>query len=154
MVMLGYSLVSATIPNLKSFIMSFDTALMMDVSHKLGSTSVPTTAPSNQEQASNRTGSASAERAPRLSDVDPREGFIRKLRPEKLKHTANIHHDARWSMSGGDISLGSLATSTSQDRIIRRDIHWDVEHSLENDNEQPQVNANSMSESSKCATEV
>ena len=34
-IQLGYALLSATIPNLKSFIMSFDTAMMMDISYKL-----------------------------------------------------------------------------------------------------------------------
>jgi hypothetical protein len=35
LVELGYSLLSATVPNLKSFIMSFDTAMMMDFTYEL-----------------------------------------------------------------------------------------------------------------------
>ena len=126
-VWLGYSLISATIPNLKSFIMSFDTSLMMDVSHKLAA-SRGTSGPSEQSS-SVQPGSKATENAPRLSDVEAREEFLRRMRPDRVRHTANVEHERRWSMSAGDISLASFGAS-SQDRIIRRDIHWDVEESF------------------------
>lgn len=116
---LGYSLISATIPNLKSFIMSFNTSMMMDIGHKLHSQ------PPSHTDLSSRLGSSS-ERAPRLSDIESRETFIRGLRPEaELRHFASIQH---MEDMDEDESAGNLDRE-SQDRIIRRDIRWTVEES-------------------------
>lgn len=116
---LGYSLLSATIPNLKSFIMSFDTAMMMDIGHKLQSQ------PNSHTNLSNRLGSSS-HRPPRLSDVECRNTFISRLRPEtELGHIASIQHLQDWADDG---SLGNFERE-SQDRMIRRDIHWKIEES-------------------------
>jgi len=114
---LGYSLLSATIPNLKSFIMSFDTAMMMDISHKLQSQ------PNSHTDINNRLGSSS-DRAPRLSDVECRDTFISRLRPEtELRHIASIQHLQDWTDDG---SLGNFERE-SQDRMIRCDVQWTIE---------------------------
>jgi len=117
---LGYSLLSATIPNLKSFVMSFDTAMMMDISHKLQSQ------PNSHTELCNRLGSSS-DRAPRLSDIECRDTFISRLRPETgLRHIASIQHLQDWVDDG---SLGNFERE-SQDRMIRRDVRWTIEESL------------------------
>ena len=116
---LGYSLLSATIPNLKSFIMSFDTAMMMDIGHKLQSQ------PNSHTDLNNRLGSSS-DRAPRLSGVECRNIFISRLRPEtELEHIVSVQHLQDWTDDG---SLGNFERE-SQDRMIRRDIHWTIEES-------------------------
>ena len=117
---LGYSLLSATIPNLKSFITSFHTAMMMDVSHKIQSQ------PTSIIELSSHTASSS-ENAPRLVDFDSNTAFTSLLRPEtELRHIASIQHDEESTDDGflGDVGL------KSHDRIIRRDIHWTVEESF------------------------
>lgn len=116
---LGYSLLSATIPNLKSFVMSFDTAMMMDIGHKLRSQ------PNSHTDLCNRLGSSS-DRAPRLSDLECGDTFISQLRPETgLRHIASIQHLQDWTDDG---SLGNFERD-SQDRMIRRDVRWTIEES-------------------------
>jgi len=126
---LGYSLLSATIPNLKSFIMSFDTAMMMDVSYKLQSYALSA---NTAGQRSVRLGSSST-RAPRISDVESRDEFIGRLRPadEGLEYTSTIRHLHKWTHPQAH-SSESLPTADSQDRSIRRDVHWRVEETFAN----------------------
>lgn len=125
---LGYSLLSATIPNLKSFIISFDTAMMMDISYKLHSLAQSSTV----GQRSDRVGS-SASKPPRLSDVEARDDFIRKLRPgsEGLRYTSEIQHLKEWQTLNGDLSVTDCER-VSQDKAIRRDMQWTVEESFAN----------------------
>jgi len=95
--------------------------MMMDVSHKL---------PSQRESytdLSARIASSSSDRAPRLSDVETRENFIRRLRPEtELGHIVSVQHTED---SDENESIGNLGRE-SLDRIIRRDIQWTVVESL------------------------
>jgi hypothetical protein len=124
---LGYSLISATIPNLKSFIMSFDTAMMMSVSFKLSSTSrsqFPGGNPCDRIDCN----SSKSNKCPTLFDHDGRNEFNSKLRPESegIRYTSEIHHFDDWSLSNGDLSnAGPLRES--QEGTIRRDVHWRVE---------------------------
>ncbi|KAF2435934.1 hypothetical protein EJ08DRAFT_295621 [Tothia fuscella] len=122
---LGYSLLSATIPNLKSFIMSFDTAMMMDVSYKLNSMARSSTA----GQRSDRNGSSSS-KPPRLSDIEARDDFISRLRPasEGIRYTSEIQHSDNWEISNDDLSITDQER-VSQDRAIRCDRQWKVEES-------------------------
>jgi hypothetical protein len=124
---LGYSLISATIPNLKSFVMSFDTAMMMDVSFKLKPYSQSQSTAGNR---SDRIGSSSSKsnRLPALSDNESRVDFIGRLRPdnEGLQYTSHIHHFDDWSLSRDDIPI-RRPDRNLQEGLIRRDVHWRVE---------------------------
>ncbi|QDS70900.1 hypothetical protein FKW77_006294 [Venturia effusa] len=124
-VQLGYSLISATIPNLKSFLMMFDTAVMMDISHKLSS--VDRSATSAQDGL----GSVGA----RLSD-DYHGFHIGSLRPERFEHVAVIHHTETRSTSTckddkSDVRLSASRESQDEsDKTIRRDMQWTVEEAF------------------------
>lgn len=125
---LGYSLVSATIPNLKSFLMMFDTAVMMDISHKLSS--IDRSATTAQEGF----GSVGT-RPPRLSD-DYHGFHIGALRPERFEHVAAIHHTETRSTSTckddkSDTRLSASRESLDEgERTIRRDMQWTVEEAF------------------------
>jgi len=124
-IQLGYSLFSATIPNLKSFIMSFDTAMMMDIGYKLHSSS----AQSNTITGQARQGSAVSKPQRHSDDIHDHYLDIGSLRPERLEHFTNIQHVDTWSMSKDDISI-ARASRESQDRTIRRDMQWKVEETF------------------------
>jgi hypothetical protein len=121
---LGYALISATIPNLKSFIMSFDTAMMMDLhgyrrNTRTATTSTPKT-PSSFFWRSNP-----ASHRLQYSDVSTQEELIGRLRPEKVEHRAEAHRVGK-----GEARRESLPGSRereSQEREIRIDIGWTVE---------------------------
>ncbi|KAE9986179.1 hypothetical protein EG327_004429 [Venturia inaequalis] len=127
-VQLGYSLISATIPNLKSFLMMFDTAVMMDISHKLSSTDKSATT------AQEGFGSIGT-RPPRLSD-DYHGFHIGSLRPERFEHVAAIHHTETRSTSTCKDDKSMVRPSASRestdggDRTIRRDMQWSVEEAF------------------------
>ncbi|TLD38408.1 hypothetical protein E2P81_ATG00951 [Venturia nashicola] len=122
-VQLGYSLISATIPNLKSFLMMFDTAVMMDISHKLSS--IDRSATTAQEGF----GSIGT-RPPRLSD-DYHGFHIGSLRPERCEHVAAIHHtETRSTSTRKDDSSASRDFTDEGNRTIRRDMQWMVEEAF------------------------
>jgi hypothetical protein len=124
---MGYSLLSATIPNLKSFIMSFDTAMMMDISHKLQSSSARSNATSRQQSDRLESGPS---RLQTVSEFDIMDERVGGLRPESegLDYLTRIQHiepSDSCSISIEDISVVSPSRD-SQDKSIRRDLHWRV----------------------------
>jgi hypothetical protein len=122
---LAYSLISATIPNLKSFLMSFDTAMMMDVSHKLSSSDRSATT------AQDRFGSVRTR--PRRRSDDIHDYYIGSLRPEQFEHVADIHHTETCSTCKDDVSDARPSGSAEPqdgDRTIRRDMQWKVEEAF------------------------
>jgi len=122
---LAYSLISATIPNLKSFLMSFDTAMMMDVSHKLSSSDHSATT------AQDRFGSVGTR--PRRRSDDIHDFYIGSLRPERFEHVANIHHTKTRSTCKDDVSDAPASGSRESqdgDRTIRRNMQWTVEEAF------------------------
>jgi hypothetical protein len=124
---LGYSLLSATIPNLKSFIMSFDTAMMMSVSFKLNSYSRDHTTEASPNYRI-RSNSGKDNKFPMLSDIENANEFIGRLRPENegIRYTSNIRHSDDWSLSNDEV-LNAGPSQEWQQRSIRRDVHWRIE---------------------------
>jgi hypothetical protein len=124
---LGYSLLSVTIPNLKSFIMSFDTAMMMVVSYKLNSYTQSQAIganPSDHQDFDSSKGS----KFPTLFDIDSPNDFIGRLRPEDedLRYTGEIRHFDDWSPSNDDCPPAGPRRDVPE-RTIRRDVHWRIE---------------------------
>jgi len=112
---LFYSLVSATIPNLKSFVQSFHSGMGIDVGLY-----------SSHDQSGNRTYrlSSTKQNSGNRSQVETQSfpessnPLIGRLRPEHLKHTTTIHHSSR---------NGEDSSHNSQEMIIRRDVMWNVQ---------------------------
>jgi hypothetical protein len=107
--------------------MSFDTAMMMDVSHKLSSIdrSVTTT--------QDRFGSVGTR--PRRRSDDIHDYYIGSLRPDRVQHVAAIHHTETCSISTckddlPDVRLSGSLYSQDRDRTIRRDMQWTVEEAF------------------------
>ena len=132
-VQLGYALVSATIPNLKSFIMSFDTAMMMDL-HGYRSNSQSHQSKSRASTfgwRSKRSGASSNALSRRLqySDASTQDELIGRLRPEALEHRTDAHRV-------GDVEaeieqLPTREERESQERSIRMDLQWKVEEEFQ-----------------------
>lgn len=131
-VQVGYALVSATIPNLKSFIMSFDTAMMMDL-HGYRVQGVHTHTPTNSRTRSTfgwRSGKSSqTSRRLQYSDASTQDELIGRLRPERLEHKADAHH-----LSDAEAEIEHVPVSherESQERSIRMDMQWKVEEEFQ-----------------------
>ena len=124
-VQLGYALVSATIPNLKSFIMSFDTAMMMDLhGYRSESHSQQTKSRSTFGWRS-RHSSNQVSRRLQYSDASTQDELIGRLRPERLEHRTDAH-----CVDDIEAEIENMPTREereSQDRSIRRDLQWKVE---------------------------
>ncbi|KAF2668449.1 hypothetical protein BT63DRAFT_479856 [Microthyrium microscopicum] len=124
---LGYSLISATIPNLKSFLMSFDTAFMMDApGQKIEAFSMPaspTTETARQSQLS-----ATLTNSPTITErtYQKKPQYPIKLRPDMIDRRTSIQHFDDWSL---DVEEGSENESIGKDGRIRRDFQWSVEGS-------------------------
>ncbi|KAF2473847.1 uncharacterized protein BDR25DRAFT_256791 [Lindgomyces ingoldianus] len=160
-VTVSYSLISATIPCLKSFIKSFDTNFGMGE----GSSSGPYTYSSSNSQSHLATHShshyqpkpkrnVSAPDTIQMHSLKPRRSakfrkepestkvgedtkhHVGKLRPEKLKHLTTI----RAGRSGGGERPGSNGSTSSmagsQELIIRRDVQFDVRSDYTHGSEQ------------------
>jgi len=113
-IQLVYALVSATIPNLKSFIMSFDTAMMMDYTYQINSDSK--SGRSTFGQRSSRKAST-AMKANRNSGISTQDEFIGRLRPDldRVEHSTDIHHVDDLEAQSEDLPTES-----------GRGIHWRV----------------------------
>jgi len=119
---LAYSLISATIPNLKSFLMSFDTAWMMEVGNPLKAIPYSSSTPPEEHQLDSVHNSSYHSRG--LSDIRPdRERLA--LRPESLEHVAAVRHPASERSGSRD---GSFASANSQEHIIRCEHRWNVQY--------------------------
>lgn len=71
-VLIGYSLISATVPNLKAFIKSFNSEMMMDISHKLNRSKGP-------DSSGTSSGSSQGPPQPRYHDADIEEQPLNTL---------------------------------------------------------------------------
>ncbi|KAF2838844.1 hypothetical protein M501DRAFT_935163 [Patellaria atrata CBS 101060] len=140
---LGYSLIAATIPCLKSFIKSFDTGMGLEIGYS--SRAYGSGANSNNSQTYGTSGfhSSRSAKSPGTyqlnslngdtvskvttkNDATPRRAPSHgpgdsTLRPEDFKNHAVIYH----SNDKGDTTS---SRSGSQEMIIRRDVQWDVRH--------------------------
>lgn len=125
-IQIGYALLSATIPNLKSFIMSFDTAMMMDFGDYKVRSAVKSRSPIDVR--SNRK-SPALTRPHRYSDMSTQDELIGRLRPERLEHRATAHHVGDVEAQGSD--LPSAEERESQDKDIRLDMQWKIEEEFE-----------------------
>ncbi|KAF2817342.1 uncharacterized protein BDZ99DRAFT_431394 [Mytilinidion resinicola] len=145
---LGYSLISATIPCLKSFVKSFDTGLGLEVGYSTnpygyGSSGAGGSgrggAGESYKMSNMSKGSAGGSVSAGESKVKGslkrtwKEGGVREitakgpnaaqvgLRPEELKNTTNIYH----STTHEEDESHRSATG-SEEMIIRREVQWDV----------------------------
>ncbi|OCK81367.1 hypothetical protein K432DRAFT_450183 [Lepidopterella palustris CBS 459.81] len=117
---LGYSLISATIPCLKSFLKSFDTGLGLAVGYT-----------QNAYGSGGYGGSYKMESLSKSVGSVGGDGGLRgegRLRPEKIKNTTRVYSGR--IEGGGMAREGSVASGSggSQEMIIRRDVQWDVRH--------------------------
>jgi hypothetical protein len=82
--------------------MSFDTAMMMDVSYKLNSIAQS----SITGQRSDRMGS-NGSKPPKLLDIEARDDFTSNFRPasEELKYTSAIQHLEEWQVINEELSI-------------------------------------------------
>jgi hypothetical protein len=125
---LGVSLLTATIPNLKSFVMSFDTSMMMNISHRLPHKSSTTSTANGSSQRylnssdttkrSNSTPSSNIQ-APHLSDLAIGDTSRHLLRPEQLENFTRIE---AFQAQRDD-------HPTHQDGRIGLDVGWQVDKS-------------------------
>ncbi|KAF1812168.1 hypothetical protein P152DRAFT_487593 [Eremomyces bilateralis CBS 781.70] len=122
LVELAYSLISATIPNLKSFLMSFDTAWMMEVG--TSSKPIPYSNQTPPEEYQLDSFPNSPRHAPGLSGlrIDPEH---LTLRPESLEHIAAVQHPASERTGSRE---GSFASTNSRERIIRCEHRWKIQY--------------------------
>ncbi|KAF2402029.1 hypothetical protein EJ06DRAFT_474359 [Trichodelitschia bisporula] len=120
---LTYSLISATIPNLKGFLMSFDTSMMMDVSFKVQS-SAQSTAPSERERERGREPyriESISSRAPRAPDAESPDFFLAShLRPDPRRKGGAPRYAARWPADP------EVPAPSAQGKSGRRDVRWRV----------------------------
>lgn len=142
-VQLGYALISATIPNLKSFLMSFDTGMMMDVhayrSHSHSHSQSHSNSGSKSLSTFGLRSYNSSKTARRLtySGACTQDELICRLRPdwERLEHRADAHH-----VSDAEAEIEHLPSSSereSQDRGIRVDFQWSVDEEEKSGPSQP-----------------
>jgi hypothetical protein len=124
--MLLWSLISATIPNMKAFIQSFS----LDFGMGMG---LDTSQKSSSYPLKNLTiGSAQTRswRKTNYSKHDGNGGISSSLRPDPHQHKSVVVHHA-----GGDGS--SIASHGSQDLIIRKVVDWHVRSEPSNQDEFP-----------------
>lgn len=136
-IMLTYSLISATIPNLKSFMKSFSTGLGVSfgfMDNDLGASS-QTYALQTFTNHSGRRRNKSPEDIPTGNIHDGENDLLGgqqpRLRPGSIQHDVVIHHSP-----DGTSDRGSSATEDgrdvsrcgSRDMIIRKEVQWNVYH--------------------------
>lgn len=136
-VMLTYSLISATIPNLKSFMKSFSTGLGvsfgfmdkdLDASSEAYALQAFTT-----HSGRRRSGLPEGLTSGRIYDGtdDPIGGQRPRLRPGSLQHEVVIHHSPDGTSdhrsSATDDGRG-VSRCGSRDMIIRKEVQWNVHH--------------------------
>ncbi|OCK78851.1 hypothetical protein K432DRAFT_383549 [Lepidopterella palustris CBS 459.81] len=120
---LSYSLISATIPCLKSFIQSFDTSF----GHGQDTSIVHYGNGSSGGQASHRATikMTSLKTGRSMNASQSRGSFDGPLRPDKMKNSTTIY--ANGEVRSADRSSVS-SKAGSQEMIIRRDVQFDVTH--------------------------
>lgn len=119
---IGYSLIAATIPCLKSFIKSFDTGFGLEVgynTHPYGS--AHSRGYGNGTKAGQSFQMSSLKGSDSTKDSSPQT--LGQLRPEQINNTTNIYHENDPPREDASITSGN-----SQEMIIRRDVQWDVRH--------------------------
>ncbi|ORY59964.1 uncharacterized protein BCR38DRAFT_443484 [Pseudomassariella vexata] len=129
-VMLTWSLISATIPNLKSFMMSFSMILSFQINMRTGDQSSNNTYTlrsfrrgTKAKTTSRSDGTLSSrERSFRKDDKD-RDNQELKLRPDGLENMVTVVHSS--DTTGHEIYM---TRKDSQELIIKRDVQWDVCH--------------------------
>jgi hypothetical protein len=119
---LGYALISATIPNLKSFIMSFDTAMMMDLHGYRQRTTPSTTATSSKSRLFWQ-----STRRLQYSDASAQDELIGRLRPERVEHRAEAHRVDDREAEMEDLPGSRERESQSQEGRIRMDFGWRID---------------------------
>jgi hypothetical protein len=125
---LCYSLISLTIPNLKGYLLAFNTGMGLS----LGYTTQPYNSHSISMQLSSLKNSVTRSK-PRASTNAENAAVAGKFRPEPLFHNASVVHgkgggaseERQSTRSQEDQSIGSL---NSQEMIIRRDMQWNVSY--------------------------
>lgn len=136
-VMLTYSLISATIPNLKSFMKSFSTGLGVSFGFmgKDPGASSETYALQAFTTHSGRRRNKPPENFPSGSLYDganePSGGQQPRLRPGSIQHEVLIHHSPdRTSENGSSATEDARGVSRcgSRDMIIKKEIQWNVYH--------------------------
>ncbi|KAJ9633682.1 hypothetical protein H2201_008953 [Coniosporium apollinis] len=118
---LGYSLIAATIPCLKSFIKSFDTGFGAEFGY-----STNPYGSANSRPCGNETKCQSFPMSPikgsKFTRVSSPQSLGR-LRPEQIKNVTNIYNTKDSPREDASITSGN-----SQEMIIRRDVRCDVRH--------------------------
>lgn len=123
---LGYSLISATIPTLRSFIRGYEKAMGWEASYSKSHTDPPMfgTASYPMQSYRSKNGSNRSGNHEIGIDHDDNESTRPNLRPDKSKYKANIYgpgdqpHKLRREPSTG--------SSDSEHPIIRKDVHFSV----------------------------
>ncbi|OCK94407.1 uncharacterized protein K441DRAFT_660281 [Cenococcum geophilum 1.58] len=128
-VQLCWSLLSATIPNLRSFMKSFHSGFGMDMGvGTLGTSYTP------RSYGNGSRGRAMGIRLNSLTTQDEqtppqgsrtKAGFEHSLRPDAVERSTVISHNGKGDVKLEDLSLRS---GGSQELIIRRDIEWSVSY--------------------------
>ena len=116
-VLLGWSLISTSVPAFKTFMQPLDIANVGNIS-TIASRSRGTSAymMMGTSKADNVTGK-------KVSVPSSRDTGQMRLRPDEAEHRATIK-----SMSGPSIDRHSLESSCSRADIIRKDVMWEVHH--------------------------
>lgn len=110
---LGYSLIAATIPCLRSFIKSFDTGLGLTVTYA-----------TNPYGSSGYGGSYKMQSLAKgesiKSTIEPASAAV-GFRPDRTQNSTSIFHPNETPQEDS-----SVTSHGSQEMIIRRDVQWDV----------------------------
>lgn len=121
-VQIGYSLIAATIPCLKSFIKSFDTGFGLEIGYSAN----PYGSQVSRQYGNGTKGQQSFQMTSLKGSESTKESSpqsLGQLRPEQIKNTTNIYHENEPPREDASVTSGN-----SQEMIIRRDVQWDVRH--------------------------
>jgi hypothetical protein len=121
-VLMNYSLIAATIPCLKPFVISFNTGWGQG-NHGKGSSYVLNSLTKRNG------GDSGAPKSQTLASHHSQTGNNLRLRPDVHEHNWTIAHDDKETQSGrGEEADGSVASKESQQMIIRRTAGWSVKY--------------------------
>ena len=120
---LGYSLVSSTIPILKTFLRDFDTGMGLNLSSVMATTGYGSSNNRGgnyklKELSKDGTQPSQTSRTERS-----RRTGLQKLRPDLHEYTTSIYHSTRPESTSEDISH---ATAGSQEMIIHKGVEFEV----------------------------
>jgi hypothetical protein len=120
-VMITWSLISSTIPNMKGFMKSLDTS--MSFPKGWGDTHAGSSSTSNSYALQSMTSTSGANNN-RFPQDSSKSNLV--LRPDLIEHSTTIYHTGRKRVDS--TQDGYDGRNGSQELIIQKEVKWDVHH--------------------------